>query len=155
MGLATPPARVVDSGVSDPECVIHLVRDGYEQPCTPRDAYLWIASELPATMRPRAIDEVNARLAQLRAAAPRDRRAVAAPAVDRASIGRVLDDARRLTAAGDVTSCAIVVERDRIADAIALIEAALGDGDDIDVELVAGSGVDVIAGPSDIVLEVG
>jgi hypothetical protein len=66
----------------------------------------------------------------------------------------VLDEARRLTAAGDVTSCAIVVERDRIADAITLIEAALAEGSDVDIELIVGDSVGAIARPIDILLGV-
>jgi hypothetical protein len=151
-GSAAVPTAREGERIADWEAVIHLVREGHDQPCTPRDAYLWNASELPHHLIPRRLDEVEARLAALEASAPAAPRAVAAPSLDSASIERLLGRMRELSAEGAVASCLIVVPPDRVDEAVALIEPALADGDDLDVELAVGDGVEGHAGERDLVL---
>jgi hypothetical protein len=150
---ADPPGAIATAPVSDGECVIQLVRDGHDQPCSMRDAYRWIASELPPDRVPRTYEVLMERLEELLAGAPAPRRALAAPAVEPGAIAHALAQARRLADAGEIASCTLVVPPGRVEEAVALIEAELSaHGDELDVELSAGDGVEPIATPADVVL---
>lgn len=154
---APPPQTLADVAPGDPECLLELAREHGRKGaagCTLRDAYVWNVPELPPALRPRTAAEVDERLAQVQAAAPARRRAIAAPAVEREAIERVLDEARALVAAGTVASCALVVPPARVEQAIPLIEAALAAGTDIDVELLTGEDLAAAtaAAPGDLVL---
>jgi hypothetical protein len=151
-GAARPPHEIPTAPVSDGECVIQLVRDGHEQPCSMRDAYRWIAPELPPERVPTTYETLMERLDELRAGAPAPPRALAAPAIEPRAIFDALGQARRLAAAGAIASCTLVVPPERVEDAVALIEAELASGEDLDVELVAGDGVEQLATPADVVL---
>ena len=152
-GAARPPHRIDADAVSDGECVIQLVRDGHDQPCSMRDAYHWNARELPPQRVPTTYETLMERLDELTAGAPALPRALAAPPLDPAAIAHVLADARRLAAAGEIASCTLVVPADRVEQAVALVEAELAAGDDLDVELTTGDGVEAIATPADVVLD--
>jgi hypothetical protein len=152
-GAARPPARIEPDEPTDGECAIQLVRDGHDQPCSLRDAYRWIAPELPPERVPRTYEALMERVEQLRAGAPAPRRALAAPAIEAGAIAAVLGEARRLATAGEIASCTLVVPPDRLDDAVALIEAELAEnGEQLDVELIAGEGVESIVTAADVLL---
>ncbi len=151
-GRATPPDEVPDEPPGVAELVTHLLRDSCEQPCSPRDALHWNLAELPPARMPRTGAELDAYLAELLAAAPVPRRAVTAPPLEPDALADVFAAARRLVAAGEIASCAVVVAGDRIDDAIGLIEDELARGGDLDVELLVGEDVDDVATDDDLVL---
>lgn len=151
-GDATPPGEIAAHPLTDEECIMHLVRPRHEQTCTLHDAYVWNAAELPLRRRAETMRDVVARCAALLSAAPSARRAVAAPAIDAASIAGVIAEARRLVADGKIESCALVVCRNALEDAVGMIGVALADGEDLDVELIVGDSVEAAAAPDDLVL---
>jgi glycosyltransferase involved in cell wall biosynthesis len=153
-GAAAPPRELPGDATSDWEAVIHLVRTGHEQACSLEQAYAWNAPALPPARRPRSGAEVAERIAELRAAAPSRRRAVAAPAVEAEAIADAIAQARRLAAAGEIGGCAIVVAPERIEEAVAHIEAALAHGEELDVELLAGEDAVAAAALGDVILAV-
>ncbi len=133
-----PQDRTVDRAPSEWEAVIHLARQGREQPCSPTQAYLWNSPELPPHRRPRTGAELDERFAELRSAAPTPPRLRAEPPIELAAISALLDDVRARVRAGEIAGVAIVVPPGRLDEAVAHVEAALAQGEDVDVELVAG-----------------
>lgn len=132
-----PSGRTASEAPSDWEAVIHLARDGHEQPCSLAQAYLWNAPELPPHRRPRTGAELDERFAEMRAGAPSPPRLRAEPPIEPAAIAALLDDVRTRVRAGEIAGVAIVVPRRRLDEAVTHVEAALAQGEDVDVELVA------------------
>jgi glycosyltransferase involved in cell wall biosynthesis len=154
-GRATVPPQLAAEPPTDAEAVLQLLYAGDHAAFTPFEAYLHHAAELPPERRPSDAVELQARVeAILAAPSATARRAVAAPAIEADAIGRLLAEVRRGVAAGEIASCVVVVAPDAVAEAVPLLEQALAQGADVELELVAGSGVDDVAGPADVVLEV-
>ncbi|MCK9250951.1 MAG: hypothetical protein M0P31_18470 [Solirubrobacteraceae bacterium] len=161
-GAARPPAAsAADDRVRDGEAVMQLVHD--DVAFTPYHAYLAAVPALPAADRPANEAELRARVDAILAAGATPgapdagatsppRRAVAAPRIDAASIAGLLDTVRGHVARGDVGTCVVVVPPDDVDRAIALLEAGLAAGSDVDVELVAATDVGSVAREGDLVL---
>ena len=105
---------------------------------------------LPEHLRPA---DVAATVDELLAAARRrGRRGVAAPPVRADAISRLVADVRARVAAGEISSCAIAVPADQLDAAIPLLESALAEGDDVDLDVLAAASAEEVAGPDDLVL---
>jgi hypothetical protein len=153
-GTAEVPADVPDTP-GDWDCVFHLVRS--EAGHLPSVATCVAAGvpDLPAAARPTTVGELEAVVASVLAAGrPTARRALAAPAIDAAGIGQVVAQARTLVASGEIRSCTVVLPPERLDEGVALLEAALATGDDIDIDVVVGTRADGLAGEGDVLLGV-
>jgi hypothetical protein len=84
--------------------------------------------------------------------APARRRAVAAPAIEPGAISALVADVRRRVEGGEIASCVVVVAPAEIDRAVPLLERALAEGPDVDLELVGGTRAEDVAGPGDLVL---
>ncbi len=144
-GAAAPPDDLPAAAPTEWEAVIQLVRDGREQACTLSQAYLWNARELPPARLPRTGVQLDTQLAELREGAAPARRLKAAPPIEADAIAALLDDVRARVRAGELDGVAIAVPPGRLDEAVAHVEAALAQGEDVDVELVAGASTQGVA----------
>jgi hypothetical protein len=158
-GSATAPAQRPPESPTDAEAVLELLYAGDHADVTPYHVYAWAIGELPPERRPSEASEVAQRVDALLGAVPAapaascaPARMVAAPALDASSVGDLLDDLRRRVAAGEVASGVVVVAPADVERAVPLLEHALGQGEDVDIELVAGDSVAAVARPGDVVV---
>jgi glycosyltransferase involved in cell wall biosynthesis len=151
-GAATVPAAFEPGPPTDGEAILELLYDGDHADFTHYHAYAHHVSELPPERRPADAAEVRARVdAMLAGPAPR---AVAAPPLTPEAIAALLGEVRRRVAAGEIGSCVVVVAPEDVSRAVPLLEQALADGPDVDLELMGGRSAQEVAGPGDLVLEV-
>jgi hypothetical protein len=153
-GAAAVPPAAEPMAPTDSEAVLHLLSDADQAFFTPYHAYAWWSPDLPPQARPAGEPDLRARVDAILAApdaiAPR---AVAAPALTAPAIGELVADVRRRVAAEEISSCVVVVAPTDVTAAVALLEAELATGADIDLELVGAANVQVVAGPGDVLLD--
>jgi glycosyltransferase involved in cell wall biosynthesis len=151
-GSAAPPVASQPGQITEWEAVIEAQRASDTQNWTLANVYARNIQMLPASRRPGSMDEVQARIETIRGQAPRPPRVLAAPRVDRQQIERTLVRMRELIADGSAASGVILVAAELVDEAIALIEPAMSEGVEIDIELQVGDDPHAGAAPADIVL---
>jgi glycosyltransferase involved in cell wall biosynthesis len=151
-GSAAPPVSSQPGQITEWEAVIQAQRASDTQNWTLANVYARNIQMLPASRRPGSMDEVRARIEMISGQAPRPPRVLAAPRVERQQIERTLARMRELIAAGSATSGVILVAAELVDEAIALIEPAMSEGAEIDIELQVGDDPHAGAAPADIVL---
>jgi glycosyltransferase involved in cell wall biosynthesis len=152
-GVARPPAAIPAAPVADWECVLYLLLGRAGAVLSVEEAYTRHLAELPETVRPAGPAEIARDVAAILAVdRASGRRAFAEPAVEPESIQRLVEDVRALCSSGAVASCTVAVPVESLEDAVALLERALEEIGDVDLELVLSGTPEATARPDDLVL---
>jgi hypothetical protein len=151
-GAATPPTGIEKRQITEWEAVILAQRASETQNWTLENVYAHNVEMLPGALRPESMAEISARIQLARSQAPKPPRVFAAPRLDREEITRTLEHMRELIAEGSVTSGVILVTADLVDEAVALIEPALAEGSEIDLELQVGDDPGTAAKAGDVIL---
>lgn len=151
-GTARPPAVIGAVPASDWECILGLLLSE-EHRMSPHGALLARLGDLPAHARPNDADELVATVnLVLEAGAERRRRAVAAPVLEHAAVSTLVDELRRLSAAGEITECIVAIPPERLDEGVALLQDALDQGTDLEIDVVPASSLDGVAQATDLVV---
>jgi hypothetical protein len=121
---------------------------------SPLRAAMTHARELPPHLRP-ADPAATAGLVEsiLLAHTPRPRRAIGAPALEPEAVTALVERLRGLHACGDAGVCAVVIPPDRLGEGIALLQAALDAGGDLDIDVLPAESLAAVAAEDDLVVE--
>jgi hypothetical protein len=100
------------------------------------------------------VDEILARGANARRSRRHDvaRRAVAQPPLDQDAVDATVRRFRQLVSDGDVQACVVVLSSDGVEAGVAMLQAALDDGPDVEIDIVIAPSLDGIAAPSDLMV---
>ncbi len=151
-GRATTPSVLASEEITEWEAVI-LAQRAFETQHSPlAQVYARNVGLLPESRRPQSMEEIGIRIAAARSRAPKAPRVLAKPSVRDEDIKLTLARMRELIAAGSATSGVILVPAESVQEAVRLIEPALAEGDEIDIELQAGEDLAAVAMPSDVIL---
>jgi hypothetical protein len=152
-GCASVPQHDPPLAIEDWECVLHLLRDAEGFTIGPEHSLVLNQRHLPKDERPASLPDARDKLDRILASAPSGgRRALAMPAIAPDAIAHLLDEVRALIGAGEIASCTVAVPAEDVDQAIALLEAELSRGDDVDLELVTTADAAAVARPEDVVL---
>jgi glycosyltransferase involved in cell wall biosynthesis len=151
-GKAAPPSAVASEEITEWEAVI-LAQRAFETQHSPlAQVYARNVGLLPESRRPQSMEEIAGRIAAARSQAPKPPRVLAKPPVRDEDIKLTLERMRELVLSGSVVSGVILVSAESVDEAVRLIEPALAEGDEIDIELQAGEDLAAVAMPSDVIL---
>lgn len=135
-GPAGPPDDVADAPVATWECLLETLHAASGMGLTPQEA---------------ARQEVARRRVPAGAVVPV--RAVASPRADPLAVRATVDAFRDLAALGRGGRCVVALAPDDVPAAVALLEAALAEGEDVDIDLVPVASPVALVDPADVVVD--
>lgn len=151
-GAATPPSATAAEAITEWEAVI-LAQRAFETQHSPLvEVYARNQGLLPPGRRPQSMAEIEVRIADARSLAPAPPRVLAMPRVREEEIKLTLARMRALVLSGSACGGVILVGAESVDEAVSLIEPALAEGEEIDVELQVGEDLAAVARPGDVIL---
>jgi len=152
-GAAAVPMRDPAPAATEWECVLHLLHAAAGDTVSLGHTLLDNHGDLQPSDRAGGHHDAEAVATSIVSSFDRPpRRAVAAPALEPVAIAELLAEVTSLSHAGEIESCAVVIPEAELSRAVAMFEAEMGGGSDVEIQLVAADGIESIAEPDDLVL---
>ena len=150
-GQATPPTPVAPVPAAGWECVLRLLL-AEEHAVSPARAIMNNAHDFPTGLLPADAVDAEHFARAVFASEQRGRRVLAQPVLEAAAVVNAVEQMRRLWAAGNVDRCIVAIHPDRLSQGMALLQAALDVGGDLEIEVVPLASLAQIVVHDDVVI---